>query len=110
MYLKDQSRFHLCTTSIRLYTKYYLKAWQIPTTMLTYTNKVSVVGGYMFIINQIQIQLSILDLGVGIFKSAHTKNYLEKILKFTGLQKNIDLVDDLLAGKIHSRIEKDREL
>lgn len=53
---------------------------------------------------------SFIDLGVGIFKSAHTKNYLEKILKFTGLQKNIDLVDDLLAGKIHSRIEKDREL
>ena len=53
---------------------------------------------------------SFVDLGVGIFKSAHTKNYITKIFKVTGLQKNIDLVDDLLAGKIHSRIEKDREL
>ncbi len=51
-----------------------------------------------------------IDLGVGIFKSAHTKNYIKKIFKKTGLYQNIKLVDDLLAGKIHSRIEKDREL
>ena len=52
---------------------------------------------------------SFIDLGVGIFRSAHTRNYI-KILKLAGLQKNVDLVDDLLAGKINSRIEKDREL
>lgn len=53
---------------------------------------------------------SFVDLGVGIFKSRHTKNYIEKILQVTSLQNNLSLVDDLLAGKVHSRIEKDREL
>jgi len=53
---------------------------------------------------------SFIDLGVGIFRSVYTKKYIEKILKASGLKKNIDLVDDLLAGKINSRIEKDREL
>jgi len=53
---------------------------------------------------------SFLDLGVGIFESTHIKNYITKILKIIGAYQNIDLVDDLLKGKIHSRIEIDREL
>lgn len=52
---------------------------------------------------------SFVDLGVGIFGSHYTHLY-KKILKIAGLKKNIDLVDDLLEGKINSRIEKDREL
>lgn len=52
---------------------------------------------------------SFIDLGVGIFKSVYIKKYLQ-ILKITGIYQNADLIDDLLAGKIHSRIEKDREL
>lgn len=51
-----------------------------------------------------------IDLGVGIFRSTHTRNYVTKLLKITGMYQSINLVEDLLAGKIHSRIEKDREL
>lgn len=50
-----------------------------------------------------------IDLGVGIFKSAHIEKY-KKLFNFIGLYSNIKLVNDLLEGKIHSRIEKDREL
>ncbi len=67
--------------------------------LYVYNNPVTNSTSYTFI-----------DLGVGIFKSAHTRNYVTKLLKVTGLYPNINLVDDLLAGKIHSRIEKDREL
>lgn len=67
--------------------------------LYVYNNPVTSSTSYTFI-----------DLGVGIFKSAHTRNYVTKLLKVTGLYPNINLVDDLLAGKIHSRIEKDREL
>lgn len=51
-----------------------------------------------------------IDLGVGIFKSAHVESYLKIIGQAFGLYPNIKMVDDLLTGKIHSRIEKDREL
>ncbi|MCK9445277.1 hypothetical protein M0Q50_00105 [bacterium] len=53
---------------------------------------------------------SFMDLGVGIFKSAVVKNYLKKYTKGTFLYPNIKLVDDLLSGKIQSRIEKDNEI
>lgn len=51
-----------------------------------------------------------IDLGVGIFKSAHIDGYVKKILRKTGITSNLELVDDLLEGKIHSRIEKDRDI
>lgn len=53
---------------------------------------------------------SFLDLGVGIFKSAVVENYVKNIIKKAGLYNNINLVDDLLGGKIKSRISKDREI
>ena len=49
-----------------------------------------------------------LDLGVGIFQSLPMKNY-KKIARFAGISRNVDLVDDLFAGKIKSRtMEPDR--
>lgn len=53
---------------------------------------------------------SFLDLGVGIFKSTVLQNYFKNQLKGTVLYKNINLVDDLLAGKIQSRIDIDNEI
>ncbi|MFA6447710.1 MAG: hypothetical protein WCW31_05705 [Patescibacteria group bacterium] len=53
---------------------------------------------------------SFLDLGVGIFKSAVVQNYLKKLFKGTMIYKNINLVDDLLAGKLQSRADIDNEI
>ncbi len=52
---------------------------------------------------------SFLDLGVGIFESVVVKNYLKRI-RGTILYPNINLVDDLLKGKIPSRMEEDKEI
>lgn len=60
--------------------------------------------------NQNITSYTFLDLGVGIFKSAVLQNYLKSTFKGTPLYKNINLVDDLLAGKIQSRIDKDKEI
>lgn len=49
---------------------------------------------------------SFLDLGVGIFKSVVVQNYLKNLLKGVSLYKNINLVDDLLSGKLQSRIDE----
>lgn len=51
-----------------------------------------------------------IDLGVGIFKSAIVQNHLKNLFKGTVLYKNINLVDNLLSGKIQSRIGKDKEI
>ncbi len=51
-----------------------------------------------------------IDLGVGIFKSVSVQNYLKKLFKGTPLYKNINLVDDLLAGRIKSRVGKDKDI
>ena len=53
---------------------------------------------------------SFLDLGVGIFKSIVVQEYLKRIAIGTVLYKNINLVDDLLSGKLQSRIDIDREI
>lgn len=53
---------------------------------------------------------SFLDLGVGIFDSVVVQGYLKKILKGTIAYKNIKIVDDLLAGKIQSRVDEDNEI
>ena len=53
---------------------------------------------------------SFLDLGVGIFRSTVMENYIKNLAKNTGLYKNINLVDDLLKGKIQSRILIDKEI
>lgn len=53
---------------------------------------------------------SFLDLGVGIFESMIVRNYIRNIMKGNLLWKNITFVDDLLSGKIQSRIEEDREI
>jgi hypothetical protein len=46
---------------------------------------------------------SFLDLGVGIFESVVVQNYLKNAFKGTRLYKNINLVDDLISGKIQSQ-------
>lgn len=51
-----------------------------------------------------------LDLGVGIFESQGTKDYINLILKSIGIKSNLDLVDPLLTGEIKSRIAKDNDL
>ena len=53
---------------------------------------------------------SFLDLGVGIFESSIVQNYVKKFLKGTFLYPHIRLVDELLDGKIQSRIEEDNEI
>ena len=53
---------------------------------------------------------SFVDLGVGIFKSAVVQNYLKNLFKGTLLYKNINIADDLLAGKIQSRVDKDNDI
>lgn len=53
---------------------------------------------------------SFLDLGVGIFDSVAVQGYLKQIFKGTIAYKNIKIVDDLLAGKIKSRIDEDNEI
>lgn len=53
---------------------------------------------------------SFLDLGVGIFDSIIVKTYLQKQAQKIGLYHNINYVNDLLAGKIQSRIEEDNEI
>lgn len=51
-----------------------------------------------------------LDLGIGIFKSAAVQGFLNKTRKAAGLYPHINIVDDLLAGNIKSRVKKDREI
>lgn len=53
---------------------------------------------------------SFLDLGVGIFDSVVVQGYIKNFFKGTMVYKNIRLVDDLLAGKIQSRIDEDNEI
>lgn len=48
---------------------------------------------------------SFLDLGVGIFESAVVQNHLKNFFKGTTLYPNINLVEDLLSGKIQSRVD-----
>jgi hypothetical protein len=50
------------------------------------------------------------DLGVGIFKSAYMAGKINEYLKGTIAVPHLNLVDNLLAGKIQSRIEKDRPI
>lgn len=53
---------------------------------------------------------SFVDLGVGIFKSLIANGLVKKFFKTVSLLPNIKLVDDLLNGKIQSRIEEDNEI
>ncbi|KIC89141.1 hypothetical protein [Flavihumibacter sp. ZG627] len=56
---------------------------------------------------------SFLDLGVGIFESIELQTYFQNFVKnyFKGvLHKHINLVEDLLAGKIQSRVDEDNEI
>lgn len=53
---------------------------------------------------------SFLDLGVGIFDSVIVQGYLKKLFKGTIAYRNINIVDDLLAGKIQSRVDEDNEI
>jgi len=57
-----------------------------------------------------EISISFLDLGVGIFKSLIVKSYLKRLGKNIKLVDNGSLVKDLLEGNIQSRIEHDREI
>jgi len=53
---------------------------------------------------------SFVDLGVGIFSSLVANGLLNKVLKKFNYLKNIEMVDDLLSGKIQSRIDEDNEI
>lgn len=68
---------------------------------------------WMFVYNCEETQTakySFLDLGVGIFESIIVKNYINKAAKKLGVLPNTHFVEDLLNGKIQSRIEKDNEI
>lgn len=60
--------------------------------------------------NQAKTIYTFLDLGVGIFESAGTQNYINNFLKTVGVRSNLDLVDPLLNGKIKSRMIKDKDI
>lgn len=51
-----------------------------------------------------------LDLGVGIFNSIVIRNYIKKVFSLIPFNGNVYLVDDLLSGKIGSRLSIDREI
>jgi hypothetical protein len=51
-----------------------------------------------------------LDLGVGIFKSATVQGFLKTLGKAAGLYPNINIVDDLIKGKIKSRAKIDTDI
>jgi hypothetical protein len=53
---------------------------------------------------------SFVDLGIGIFKSLVATGLVKKVFKKISLLPNSELVDDLLSGKIQSRISEDNEL
>ena len=53
---------------------------------------------------------SFLDLGVGIFDSVVVQGYLKQLLKGTFVYRNINIVDELLSGKIQSRVDEDNEI
>lgn len=53
---------------------------------------------------------SFVDLGVGIFGSMRVRGILQRIGKAVGYTRDISFADDLLEGKLHSRMEEDREL
>lgn len=53
---------------------------------------------------------SFVDLGVGIFGSMRARGFLDRIAQITGWSRDIDFADDLLQGKLHSRMEEDREI
>lgn len=53
---------------------------------------------------------SFVDLGVGIFGSMRARGILQLIAKATGLSRDISFADDLLEGKLHSRMEVDRDI
>lgn len=47
-----------------------------------------------------------LDIGVGLFESLPVKKYVVETLKLLKLSSNLDIVDDLISGKIKSRTLK----
>lgn len=57
-----------------------------------------------------EINITFLDLGVGIFKSTVVKEKVKKMGLNLKLISNLILVDDLLDGKIQSRIDVDNEI
>lgn len=55
------------------------------------------------------IHFTFLDIGVGVFESLSVKNWIRTATDAINLTSNLQLVDDLLAGKIKSRtLRKDR--
>jgi len=55
------------------------------------------------------IHFTFLDIGVGVFKSLPVMNFIRKLSNTANITSNLDLVDELLSGKIKSRTKrKDR--
>ena len=57
-----------------------------------------------------EINITFIDLGIGIFKSRVVKEKVKKLGINLKLMSNLVLVDDLLDGKIQSRIDIDNEI
>ena len=55
------------------------------------------------------VHFTFLDIGVGVFKSLSVMNWVRQLSNTVNFTSNLDLVDDLLEGKIKSRtLRKDR--
>jgi hypothetical protein len=67
--------------------------------LFVYSNPDTLITSYSFV-----------DLGVGIFGSMRARGILQKLAQLTGWTRDISYADDLLQGKLHSRMEEDREI
>lgn len=68
---------------------------------------------WMYVYNDVNLNVSkycFLDLGVGIFESIVYKNYVKELASEMDFIPNSVYVNDLLTGKIQSRINEDNEL
>ncbi|WP_179019563.1 hypothetical protein [Winogradskyella forsetii] len=55
------------------------------------------------------VHFTFLDIGVGVFKSLPVMNWVRRLTNSANFTSNLDLVDDLLEGRIRSRtLRKDR--
>jgi len=68
---------------------------------------------WLYVYNDPETNITIytfLDLGIGIFKSATVQGFINKTRKSLGMYPHINIVDDLLAGNIKSRVKKDGDI
>lgn len=56
--------------------------------------------------NDGKLYFTFLDIGVGVFESLSVMNWRKRLLNSANFSSNIDLVEDLFAGKIKSRTKR----